>query len=263
MSVAVGLSQPKMAQVIASGLRADIASGKLANGKRLPSEAELIAHYGVSRAVVREALRLLESAGLVVVRRGPKGGAVVTDGTTGVVRDTLLLSLQLSDVRLGQVYDCLAAILPGAARLAAAHRPAETAAALRAHTAAQSADAADLHQLNLQGHDFNKIMLSNCGNQALHLLATSLFDIMRDTSLPITSIIRHKLSEASLREGFAIMLRYQAHLASVIESGDEGRAEATWRRYVEQVAIRFFELIPRDMQLAEPSPRAANWSAWD
>src|SRR3990170_4806447 len=51
-------------------LTADITSGKLPPGSRLPTEQELIAATGVSRTVVREAVAALRAEGLVVTRQG-------------------------------------------------------------------------------------------------------------------------------------------------------------------------------------------------
>lgn len=51
-----------------------ISSGRCTSGERLGSEQDLIQRYGVSRAVVREGLRVLERDGLVTVKPGPSGG---------------------------------------------------------------------------------------------------------------------------------------------------------------------------------------------
>jgi GntR family transcriptional repressor for pyruvate dehydrogenase complex len=58
-------------------LMADITSGKLAPGARLPTEQEMIAATGVSRTVVREAVAALRADGLVLTRQGV--GAFVAD----------------------------------------------------------------------------------------------------------------------------------------------------------------------------------------
>jgi len=58
-------------------LTADITSGKLAPGQRLPTEQEMIAATGVSRTVVREAVAALRADGLVTTRQGV--GAFVAD----------------------------------------------------------------------------------------------------------------------------------------------------------------------------------------
>jgi GntR family transcriptional repressor for pyruvate dehydrogenase complex len=72
------LSVPKAAQVIADDLRTEIIVGGLLPDSHLPSEPELMARYQFSRASVREALRLLESDGLIYIKRGPRGGVRVS-----------------------------------------------------------------------------------------------------------------------------------------------------------------------------------------
>lgn len=55
---------------IAGMLRGAISSGRLPPGERLPSETELIEHFGVARMTVRQAVQELRSEGLVVAEQG-------------------------------------------------------------------------------------------------------------------------------------------------------------------------------------------------
>lgn len=64
-----GVDQPPYRQ-IAAQLREAIGAGKLAAGAKLPSEAQLIDHYGVARMTVRQALQELRGEGLVVAEHG-------------------------------------------------------------------------------------------------------------------------------------------------------------------------------------------------
>jgi GntR family transcriptional regulator len=64
---------------VAGDLAADITSGALAPGARLPAEPELAQIYGVSRITVRHAVRDLAGRGLVVVSRG-RGTYVTSRG---------------------------------------------------------------------------------------------------------------------------------------------------------------------------------------
>ena len=72
---------------IADQLRAAIQNGRLSEGDRLPSEAQLIDHYGVARMTIRNALQLLEGEGLtraehgrgVYVRRKPPVRRIASD----------------------------------------------------------------------------------------------------------------------------------------------------------------------------------------
>ncbi len=71
------LEAPDRVDVVARRLSAGIRLGLLADGQRLPSEAEFAAHLGVSTVTLREALARLRGAGLVQTRRGRGGGTVV------------------------------------------------------------------------------------------------------------------------------------------------------------------------------------------
>ena len=69
--------RPPAYQLLADELRAEITSGRLRPGERLPPEPELCVRTGVSRSTVREALRLLASQHLIVTTRGVTGGSFV------------------------------------------------------------------------------------------------------------------------------------------------------------------------------------------
>ena len=69
--------RPRLAEMVAGALRDRILSGELADGAMLPKQDELLEEFGVSLPPIREALRILETEGLITVQRGNVGGAVV------------------------------------------------------------------------------------------------------------------------------------------------------------------------------------------
>ena len=71
------LVQREKPQQIADELRGLIVSGELADGESLGREPDLVERFGVSRPSLREALRILETEGLIRVVRGLHGGVVV------------------------------------------------------------------------------------------------------------------------------------------------------------------------------------------
>ena len=63
----------KTAETVAAAIVRDIVSRKLRPGDTLPLESEMLAHYRVSRASLREALRILEVQELIRLKPGPGG----------------------------------------------------------------------------------------------------------------------------------------------------------------------------------------------
>ncbi|MCW2546919.1 MAG: GntR family transcriptional regulator [Mycobacterium sp.] len=74
-------------------------------GQVLGSESELLERYGVSRAVLREAVRLVERQQVARTRRGPGGGLIITDPTVDAVIDAVVLYLYRVEARLDEVFE--------------------------------------------------------------------------------------------------------------------------------------------------------------
>jgi GntR family transcriptional regulator, transcriptional repressor for pyruvate dehydrogenase complex len=95
-----------LAQEVAEALQAPIRDGRVAPGAKLPSEGEVMAAFGVSRTVVREALSKMQAAGLVATKHGV-GSFVVGRGDEAGFRigpqqlDTLRDVIALLELRIG------------------------------------------------------------------------------------------------------------------------------------------------------------------
>jgi GntR family transcriptional repressor for pyruvate dehydrogenase complex len=110
---------PKAPEVLAQRLRTAILVGDLPQGAALPSEKQLMAQLGVSRATVREGLRLLEADGLITTRPGRGGGATVRRPGPAAHTRSLALLLQLDGTTLGELLEARRGIEPFCGRLAA------------------------------------------------------------------------------------------------------------------------------------------------
>jgi DNA-binding FadR family transcriptional regulator len=93
--------QRRIAETVAAELRARILDGD--ENYRLPTQDQLVADFGVSYPSVREALRILETEGLVTVRRGNVGGAEVHRPDESSAAYHLGLALQGARVTLGDL----------------------------------------------------------------------------------------------------------------------------------------------------------------
>jgi DNA-binding FadR family transcriptional regulator len=109
-----------MAEVVASQLRRRIIGGPLQDGDELPREAEMLEEFGVSRPSLREALRILETEGLIRIRRGKVGGAIVQWPTDQSTAYHVGLTLQARGASLSDLAQARAVLEPACAGFAAA-----------------------------------------------------------------------------------------------------------------------------------------------
>ena len=95
----------KLASTIADRIVKDIADLGWPIGHVVGSEPELLVRYGVSRAVFREAVRLVEHWQVASMRRGPGGGLVVTEPQVDAVVDAVVMYLAFVGVRVEEVFE--------------------------------------------------------------------------------------------------------------------------------------------------------------
>src|ERR1700736_2499756 len=113
---------PKASDVLARELRERILSGELVEGTALPAERELVKQTQMSRATVREALRILEVQNLVRVRTGRAGGAFVQRPTTKSMASSVTLMIRGQKIKLADLMETREALEPFCAELAARKR---------------------------------------------------------------------------------------------------------------------------------------------
>lgn len=106
------LGQLRMAEQVAAALRERILRVDLLDGALLPKQDELVAEFGVSYPSVREALRILETEGLITIRRGNVGGARVHAPNATTAGYALGLALQAMRVDVGDLGDAIAIFEP-------------------------------------------------------------------------------------------------------------------------------------------------------
>jgi GntR family transcriptional regulator, transcriptional repressor for pyruvate dehydrogenase complex len=102
------VNQGRMSEVIVEQIRLLIRQGQLKPGDRLPAERDLCERFQVSRVTIREALRVLEAAGLIEIRVGARGGAFVTapsslrvgEGITDLLTMSSLSAAEVTEARM-------------------------------------------------------------------------------------------------------------------------------------------------------------------
>jgi GntR family transcriptional regulator, transcriptional repressor for pyruvate dehydrogenase complex len=228
-----GVRAPKTAELIAAQLRQRIARGELCEGDALPSENQLMNLLGVSRPILREAFRILESEALIEVHRGVRGGARVRlPDSAAVARSTALL-LQLQGTTLADVLEARGAIEPTAARMVAEHRSAEVLANLRAvHN--EELNASDEVRLRaMASARFHDALVNSCGNRSVVALIGVLSTIIDHHHALVAARLSHEW------QGFRapylhLIVDGHGRLLELIDAGDGRAAEQLWREHMRE-----------------------------
>jgi DNA-binding FadR family transcriptional regulator len=229
------LRQPRLANMIADDLRNRILSSAIADGDVLPKQDQLMDDYGVSMPSVREALRILETEGLVTVLRGNMGGAIVNVPRPGKVAYMIALVLQSLNIDMDDVNESLRRLEPLCAAMAAqrADRSRDVVPALRARIEASRAAYQDDAEYVRLARLFHEDLVAGCGNHTMILVCGALETLWSAhvDQAGAQSGETNPFADPAFR---ARSLADHEHLLAAIEAGDAARAEQIAREHYTQ-----------------------------
>jgi len=242
VSLVVRGRSPKAAELVADDLAGHILATGMKEGDVLPNEREMTKRFGVGRGTLREALRLLESQGVITIRPGPGGGPVVRRPRPDDLAGNLTLLLQLMDVPVAHVIRAREVIEPLIVRQATARATADHLVALQSTVDLMRAHLDDHAGFVRENAIFHVLLAEMAGNGVLQVVAESLRSITAEFGVAINF-------RPSTRAGVA---RAHQRIIDAVSAGDADAAarEATahmveFRRYVES---RFPELLQQPVR---------------
>ncbi|MCC6397992.1 MAG: FadR family transcriptional regulator [Bacteroidetes bacterium] len=193
-----------------------ITDRKLVPGQKLPTELELCRSFGVSRTVMREALRVLHSRGLVRIQKGK--GMYVNVLTAESVTDpmSLYLSLNFDESYVLDVIHARQSIEPPIAAMAAKHRTREHLESLRDNMRRlelMTDVASELASLDME---FHMHVVRASGNLLMPLVVEPIHRLMPKIKLTIYEVVSEAKRSA---------LEYHGKIVAAIEAGDDAGAE--------------------------------------
>lgn len=223
---------PKTSELVARQIRNAIIRGELRDGDTLPAEANLISEFEVSRPTIREAVRILESEGLVTVVRGARGGARISSPNYEMIERAAGITLQAQLVSIGDVYEMRTLIEPPAARLVAERNSEKAVPILRSFVDNEMANIKDRMAVTLLIAEFHRLLMDLSGNKTLNIFSQALHSLVQ-AHLSLSVRKREELdaefSERQLRYG----LKSHARLVDLIEAKNGAAAEAHWKEHME------------------------------
>lgn len=245
---------PKTSELIAAQLRRQVVRGTVKPGDKLPPETRLMEQFGVSRPTIREAFRILETEGLIVVRPGSRGGAQVAVPDQVAAARYVGLLLQLAGATIDDVYEARKVAEPACAGLLARRRTEQDIADLAAVVAEiESAVEAGGGQPDPArwvplSYRFHELIMQRSGNKTLALQGAVLQDIVATHTALRAS---RSFGEAGSPERFRHAVRAYKKLLALIEAGDADGARRLWRDHMDAAAAHLLKDDLRDKPVVE------------
>ncbi|WGX95527.1 FadR/GntR family transcriptional regulator [Nocardioides sp. L-11A] len=228
-----GVRFARLAEQIADDLRTRLLVGDLSDATELPVEETLRLHYGVSKPTFREAVRVLEAEGLITVRRGAIGGAVVHRPDAEHVAYSLGLVLSGRRVDVTDVAAAIRAVEPACAEACALREDRDREVVpvlLRLHE--RSVKVVDnLVEVTALSRLFHEAIVDLCGNHSLSVLAGALESLWSSHESAWAS--RDGDTSTIPRDQRMHALEEHRVLIDQIAAGDAAGARATSLRHLE------------------------------
>jgi DNA-binding FadR family transcriptional regulator len=239
------LRRPKLADLVAADLRYQIVNG-LEPGAAIANMTDLCRSYDVSLPTARQALKVLEAEGLLVIRRGANGGAVARHPDIDNLARSVGLAMQLRGVTTGDLYAARASIEVSATRQLASVATAECLSDLDLHLDRYDAaiSSGSIERAVDEHSRFHDLILSACPNKAMGILGDltrSIVDAHSDLSVETMAAADATWIEHGRRA-------WDAHrdVIAAIRGREVERAETRIATHLE----RWLELVPLDEPLA-------------
>jgi DNA-binding FadR family transcriptional regulator len=180
--------------------------------------------FSISRPTLREAFRILESEGLITVRRGARGGARVQVPSSDVAARYAGLVLQHRGTTVVDVLEARVIVEAPAARMLATRRDRVSIA----KKLQQKLDSLDLDDTG-RFYEFNELVVELTENQTLMLLTAMLERITTAAAFSFVRTVTEHEESARLARKAA---RTRQRLIDLIRSGDADEAEELWRTHL-------------------------------
>lgn len=228
----------RLSDRVASELQLRILRGEPPPGERLPTEAELCELFGVSRSVIRDAIRTLAARGLV--RMGAGQGIVVTAPSDDAFGEALILLLARSGLTMGEVTEARASIEIQLGPLAADRGMPEDWDSIEAALVGfgEAVEQGDWQQAHAEHLAFHLALLHAIHFPALEILLTPMHEITLLSSIP--------------PEDTPELWDVAAHppILEALRAGDAGRARQAldehFQRFLRDDRYAGFEATPFD-----------------
>ena len=226
--------QRKLAAILASELAEDIFARGLGPGDALPNESEMLERLDVSRGTLREALRVLETQGLISMRTGRGGGPVVAQPNARALAETLMVNFRALRVSFEEILFTRDTIEPALARQAALNRSNDDIDKLKASLSMMTETAWDDPAMLQRNREFHTAVALASHNRPLAIMWSAISTVADGQGLGA------KYDEKLWAAGNAA----HAKIVGAIEAGDPEAAEKAMSAHVDAYHYEMADAYP-------------------
>lgn len=224
---------PRVAEHIADRLRDRILGSHLSDGDVLPKQEQLIEEFGVSAPSLREAMRILETEGLVTIIRGNVGGATVQVPRPDTVAYMLAMVLQTRGIEIDDVAASLGEMEALCAAMAARLPDRSALVARLSARIDESREVLDQDEFVRVGRHFHEDLVADCGNETVIALVGALETLW---SAHVEELTNRTDAIAVFADPAFRLRTINAHVAitKAIEKGDATKASRLVRAHMSE-----------------------------
>src|SRR5829696_5183398 len=217
----------KLAARVARQIEAEVVARGWPVGESLGSEPELRVRHGVSRSVLREAVRLVEHHQVARMRRGPNGGLFVTAPDAGPAARAMVIYLEYVGTSVDDLMQARQLLEPLAAGLAARRVSEDGIDLLRRILDAETDEIGDR-----SAEVLHVVLGELSANAVLRLFIDVLIRLTSRYAQPSREVPR-----SEYRKARAEAKRRHAQIGAAVIAGDVGRAEERLADYLDGVRV--------------------------
>lgn len=229
---------------VADQIRERIFAQHLRLSDRLPAERDLATQFGVSRVVVREAIRTLELNGLLTIKKGAKGGIFVAQDYDRPISDSIVNLLAGGEASLKNLFEVRQLIEPFAASRAAVLGSGEDfdrLAAVLAEAELEHAKGGSIRALNIE---FHRLVIRMSGNPIVSVVGET-----------VLLLLNERIKHIPSRETSEAVLGQHKKILAALRQRQPEKARMIMAKDINAVGLRFAkmgeQLKPRQAAKAE------------
>lgn len=229
----------RLSDQVKNGIKKAMLQGKLRPGDKLPPEEDIARQFDVSKATAREALREMETQGLIEKHRGMHGGSFVACPGLEKLEEVVINFYRFGGLTPEELLEMRRILEPALVAIAAERRTDEDLAAIRANIQAVESAISQGRQNQPKAIEFHLLVAQACHNRLISAVMEALTKIFEDilAKIPMTlddargdleynKRFHQYLKEGRKEEARELMFRHMDTLGEIIERAKEGDRES-------------------------------------